>query len=73
MKKEVTVKAKTTELALEEAAKLLGAPSVEALEYEIVEKEKKGFLGLGRKKEEEDDFIDDEYDELDGTEDDFIE
>ena len=47
MKKEVTVKAKTTELALEEAVKLLGAPSVEALEYEIVEKEKKGFLGLG--------------------------
>ena len=47
MKKEVTITAKTTELALEEAAKQLGAPSVEALEYEIVEKEKKGFLGLG--------------------------
>ena len=47
MKKEVTVKAKTTELALEEAAKQLGAPSVEALEYEVIEKEKKGFLGLG--------------------------
>ena len=41
------ITAKTTELALEEAAKQLGAPSVEALEYEIVEKEKKGFLGLG--------------------------
>ena len=47
VKKEVTITAKTTELALEEAAKQLGAPSVEALEYEIVEKEKKGFLGLG--------------------------
>ena len=47
MKKEVTVKAKTTELALEEAAKQLGAPSVEALEYEVIEKEKKGFIGLG--------------------------
>ena len=47
MKKEVTVKAKTTELALEEAVKQLGAPSVEALEYEVIEKEKKGFLGLG--------------------------
>ena len=47
MKNEITITAKTTELALEEAAKQLGAPSVEALEYEIVEKEKKGFLGLG--------------------------
>ena len=47
VKKEVTVKAKTTELALEEAVKQLGAPSVEALEYEVIEKEKKGFLGLG--------------------------
>ena len=47
VKKEVTITAKTTELALEEAAKQLGAPSIEALEYEIVEKEKKGFLGLG--------------------------
>ncbi len=47
MKKQVTVTAKTTELALAEAAKQLGAPSVEALEYEITEKEKKGFLGLG--------------------------
>ena len=47
MKNEITITAKTTELALEEAARQLGAPSVEALEYEIVEKEKKGFLGLG--------------------------
>ena len=47
VRKEVTITAKTTELALEEAAKQLGAPSVEALEYEVVEKEKKGFLGLG--------------------------
>ena len=38
-----------------------------------MKKSKKGFLGLGGKKEEEDDFIDDEFDELDGTEDDFIE
>lgn len=47
VKNEITITAKTTELALEEAARQLGAPSVEALEYEIVEKEKKGFLGLG--------------------------
>ena len=47
VKNEITVTAKTTELALEEAAKQLGAPSVGALEYEVVEKEKKGFLGLG--------------------------
>ena len=47
MKKEITVTAKTTELALQKAAKELGAPSVEAIQYTIVEKEKKGFLGLG--------------------------
>ena len=47
VKKEVTITAKTTELALEEAVKQLEAPSVDAIEYEIVEKEKKGFLGLG--------------------------
>jgi len=47
VKKEVTVKAKTTELALEEAVKQLGAPSKEAIEYEVLEKEKKGFLGIG--------------------------
>ena len=47
MKKEITVSAKTLELALAKAAEELGAPSVEALEYTILEKEKKGFLGLG--------------------------
>ena len=47
MKKEITVSAKTTELALKKAAEELGAPSVEALEYTVIEKEKKGFLGIG--------------------------
>ena len=47
MKKEITVTAKTTELALEKAMRELGAPSVEDIQYTIVEKEKKGFLGLG--------------------------
>lgn len=47
VKKEITVTAKTTELALEKAMRELGAPSVEDIQYTIVEKEKKGFLGLG--------------------------
>ena len=47
MKKEITVSAKTTELALAKAVEELGAPSVEALEYTVIEKAKKGFLGIG--------------------------
>ena len=47
MKKEITVSAKTLELALKKAAEELEAPSVEALEYTVLEKEKKGFLGIG--------------------------
>ncbi len=47
MKKEVTVTAKTTELAIEQAVEMLGAPNADAIQYTIVEKEKKGFLGLG--------------------------
>ena len=47
MKKEIEISAKTLELALEKAAAELGAPSVEALEYTVVEKAKAGFLGLG--------------------------
>ena len=46
MKKELTITAKTTELALADAAQQLGV-AVEALEYEVIEKEKKGVLGLG--------------------------
>ena len=46
MKKELTITAKTTELALAEAAEQFGV-AVEALSYEVIEKEKKGFLGLG--------------------------
>ena len=46
MKKELTITAKTTELALAEAAEQLGV-AVEALSYEVIEKEKKGFLGMG--------------------------
>lgn len=41
---------------------------------EELKKKKKGFFGFGGKKEkDEDDFIDDEFDDLDGDEDDFIE
>ena len=47
MKKEITVSAKTLELALIKAMEELEAPSVEALEYTVLEKEKKGFLGIG--------------------------
>ena len=46
MKKQLTITAKTTEQALADAAKQLDV-AVEALEYEVIEKEKKGFLGLG--------------------------
>ena len=46
MKKQIQITAKTTALALEEAAAQLGV-AVEALEYEVIEKEKKGFLGIG--------------------------
>ena len=47
MKKEIEICAKTLELALAQAASELGAPSVEALEYTVIEKAKAGFLGLG--------------------------
>lgn len=47
MKKEVTITAKTVELAVAEAVVKLGAPNEAAIEYTVVEKEKKGFLGLG--------------------------
>ena len=47
MKKEITITAKTTELALEKAVRELGASSVEDIQYTVVEKEKKGFLGIG--------------------------
>ncbi len=47
MKKEVIITAKTTEEALSLAVKELGAPSVDAIEYTVLEEAKKGFLGLG--------------------------
>lgn len=47
MKEEITVTAKTVEEAVEEAVKALGAPSADAIEYTVLTKEKKGFLGLG--------------------------
>lgn len=47
MKKEITISAKTTELAIARAVEMLGAPDASAIQYTIVEKEKKGFLGLG--------------------------
>lgn len=46
MKKESLFTARTVELAVVEAAMKLGI-EVEALEYEIVEREKAGFLGIG--------------------------
>lgn len=47
MKKEITVSAKTLEEALEKAVAELGASSVDAIEYKVVEEAKKGFLGIG--------------------------
>jgi len=47
MKKEITVTAKTVELAIAEAVRELGAPDEASIKYTIVEKEKKGFLGIG--------------------------
>ena len=47
MKKEVTITAKTVELAIAEAVRELGAPDEASIEYTVIEKEKKGFLGLG--------------------------
>lgn len=46
MKKEMLFTARTVELALGEAALKLGI-EVEKLEYEIIEREKAGFLGIG--------------------------
>lgn len=46
MKKELTITAKSTEQALADAAAQLGV-SVDDLTFEVIEKEKKGFLGLG--------------------------
>ncbi len=47
MKKEITVTAKTVELAIAEAVRELGAPDEASIKYTIVEREKKGFLGIG--------------------------
>jgi spoIIIJ-associated protein len=47
MKKEVTITAKTVELAIAEAVKELGAPDEASIQYTVVEREKKGFLGIG--------------------------
>lgn len=47
MKKEITVTAKTVELAVAQAVIELGAPDEASISYTVVEKEKKGFLGIG--------------------------
>ena len=47
MKKEIIVSAKTIEEALAEAAEKLGAPSVEKLEYTVIDEPKKGLFGIG--------------------------
>ena len=47
MKKEVIVSAKTVEEAVELAAKELGAPSADKIEYTVLEEPKKGLFGIG--------------------------
>ena len=47
MKKQTIITAKTVEEAVAKAALELGAPSVEAITYTVLEEAKKGFLGLG--------------------------
>ena len=47
MKKEVITSAKTIDDAVALAVAELGAPSVDAIEYTVLEEPKKGFLGLG--------------------------
>ncbi len=47
MKKQIIVTAKTVDEALAKAVAELGAPSVEAIAYTVLEEGKKGFLGLG--------------------------
>ena len=47
MKKEITVTAKTVELAVAKAVEELGAPNADAISYTVLEEAKKGFLGLG--------------------------
>ena len=47
MKKEVVISAKSVEEAVAKAVMELGAPSVNDIEYEVVEEAKKGFLGIG--------------------------
>ena len=47
MKKEIIVSAKTIEEALAEAAEKLAAPSVEKLEYTVIDEPKKGLFGIG--------------------------
>ncbi len=47
MKKEVITTAKTIDEAVAIAVDKLGAPSVDAIEYTVLEEPKKGFLGIG--------------------------
>ena len=47
MKKEIIVSAKTEAEAIENAVAQLGAPSVDAIEYVVLEVAKKGLFGIG--------------------------
>ena len=47
MKKEVVISAKTIDEARELAAKELGAPDVDSIEYIVLEEPKKGLFGIG--------------------------
>jgi len=47
MKKETTVTAKTIAGAVEKAVEELGAPSADAITYEVIDEPKKGLFGIG--------------------------
>ena len=47
MKKEIVISAKTVEEAVALAAKELGAPNAESIEYSVIEEAKKGLFGIG--------------------------
>ncbi len=47
MKKEITVTAKSVAEAVEKAVVELGAPSVDAITYDIIDEPKKGLFGIG--------------------------
>ena len=63
----------TIRLSGEEVEQIRKGEAKAAKKNREMKKSKKGLFGFGKKKEEDDNFIDDEFDELDGEDDDFIE